>query len=109
MISTEKNKSTPRRQRQKQKFTCDLCGYAGGDRRTEALVGGGFQGEEVGGSGVKADKQMMGLVPQLEHPSPLGRQVSTGIQGAQGLVCDLKTETGTFFIVFAVLFSLFLH
>lgn len=42
---------------------------------------------------------MMGLVPQLEHSSPLGRQVSTGIQGAQGLVCDLKTETGTFYCV----------
>lgn len=37
-------------------FTCYLGGDAGGNRRTEALVGGGFKGEEVGGSRVEPHK-----------------------------------------------------
>lgn len=73
-------------------FTCYLGGYAGGDRRPKALVGGRLQGEEVGGSRVEADEQVMGLIPQLENSSPLGGQVGAGIQGTQGLVGDLETD-----------------
>lgn len=36
----------------------------------------------------------MGLVPQFEHPSPLGGQIGAGVQRAQGLVGDLETDTG---------------
>lgn len=74
-------------------FTCYLGGYAGGDRRTKALVRGGFEGEEVGGPWVEPHKQMMGLVPQLEHSSPLGCQISAGVQGAQCFVGNLKADS----------------
>lgn len=60
--------------------TCYLGGDAGGDGRAKALVRGGFEGEEVGGPWVETYEQVMRLVPQLEHPSPLGCQVSTGVQ-----------------------------
>lgn len=73
-------------------FTCYLGGDAGGDGRAEALVGGGFEGEEVGGPWVETYEQVMGLVPQLEHSSPLGRQVSAGVQRAQGLVGNLEAD-----------------
>lgn len=53
-------------------FTCYLGGDAGGDGRAEAFVRGGFEGEEVGGSWVETHEQVMCLVPQLEHASPLG-------------------------------------
>lgn len=72
-------------------ITCYLGGDAGGDRGSEALIGGGFEGEEVGGPRVETHKQVMGLVPQLEHPSPLGCQISAGVQRAQGLVGNLET------------------
>lgn len=73
-------------------FTCYLGGDAGGDGRAEALVRGSFEGEEVGGPRVETHEQVMGLIPQLEHPSPLGGQISAGVQRAQGLVGDLKTD-----------------
>lgn len=72
-------------------ITCYLGGDAGGDRGSEALIGGGFEGEKVGGPRVETHKQVMGLVPQLEHPSPLGCQISAGVQWAQGLVGNLET------------------
>lgn len=52
----------------------------------------------------------MGLVPQLDHSSPLGRQISTGIQGAQGFVGDLKEDNDLFlfFTGFTAPFPLFL-
>lgn len=73
-------------------FTCNLGGDAGRDGRAEALVGGGFEGEEVGGSRVEPNKQMVGLVPELEHPPPLGGQISTRVQGAQCLICNLQVD-----------------
>jgi len=51
----QKNKhcfAVQRRPKRALTFTCYLSGYAGGDGWTEALVGGGFEGEEVCGSRV---------------------------------------------------------
>lgn len=59
--------------------TCDLGGDAGGDGWAEAFVRGGFEGEEVGGSWVETNEKVMGLVPQLEHPSPLCCQIGAGV------------------------------
>lgn len=73
-------------------FTCYFSGYPGGDGWTKALVGGGFQGEEVRRSRVEANEQMMGLVLQLEHSSSLGGQISAGVQGAQSLVGYLEQK-----------------
>ena len=73
-------------------FTCYLGADAGGDGRAEALVRGGFEGEEVGGPRVETYEQVMGLVPQLENPSPLCCQISAGVQWAQGLVGDLEAD-----------------
>lgn len=73
-------------------FTCNLGGYAGSDRRTKALVGRCFKGEEVGGSRVQPNKQMVGLIPLLENLSPLSCQISTGVQGAQCLIGNLEVD-----------------
>lgn len=72
--------------------TCYLGGDACGDWRTEALAGGRFEGEEVGGSWVEAHEQVMGLVPQLEHSSSLRGHVSAGVQRAQSFVGDLEAD-----------------
>lgn len=61
-------------------LTCYLCADAGGNRGAEAFVGGGFESEEVGGPWVEPNEKVMGLVSQLEHPSPLGCQISAGVQ-----------------------------
>lgn len=70
--------------------TCDLGGDGSGHRGAKAFIGGGFEGENVGGSGVETHKQVMGLVTQFEDLPPLGGQISTGVWRAQGLVGDLQ-------------------
>lgn len=77
--------------------TCYLGGDAGGDRGAKALIRGCFDGEEVGGPWVETYKQVMSLVPQLDHPSPLGCQVSAGVQRAQSLVSNLEWTVDTHF------------
>ena len=80
---------------QEERRTCDLGGDARGDGRPEALPGGGLQREEIRGSGVEAHEQVVGLVPQLEHPSSLGGDVGAGVQRAQSFVGDLETHRRT--------------
>lgn len=71
------------------RLTSYLSGHAGGHGRAEALAGAGLQGEEVGGAGVEAHKEVVCLVAQLEHPPVLRGEVSTGVQGVQSLEGDL--------------------
>ena len=39
---------------------------------------------------MEAHKQVVRLVPQLEHTAPLGAEVSARVQGGQGFVGDLE-------------------
>lgn len=86
-------------------FTCYFGGDAGSDGRAKALVRGCFEGEEVGCPWVETYEQVMGLIPEPEHPSPLGCKISAGVQWAQGLVGNLQSDRRHTFIHFS--FTLF--
>lgn len=59
--------------------TCNLGddGYA--HRGAKALNGGGFDGENVGGSRIETLEHMTGLITQLEDAPPLVGHVSAGV------------------------------
>lgn len=59
--------------------TCDLGGDGTGHRGAKAFIGGGFEGENIGGSRVETHKQVMGLITQFEDLSPLRGQISTRV------------------------------
>lgn len=71
-------------------ITCNLGddGYA--HRGAKALNGGGFDGENVGGSRIETLEHMTGLITQLEDAPPLVGHISTGVWRAQSIVGNLQ-------------------
>lgn len=70
--------------------TCNLCGDAAGHWWPEPFVGAGLNGEEVGGAWVESHKEVVGLITELEDTATLSGQLCVGVQGAEGLVGDLR-------------------
>lgn len=68
-ISTEHFKSA----------TCNLGDEGCAHRGAKALNGGGFNGENVGGSRIETLEHMTGLITQLEDAPPLVGHISVGV------------------------------
>lgn len=60
-------------------ITCNLSDDGCAHRGAKAFNGGGFDGENVGGSRIETLEHMTGLIAQLEDTPPLVGHISAGV------------------------------